>query len=82
MLQNCYSGCTVSLKCFTKIKDCYCRVIEILYFCGYNNQINQDNMAQYKRILLKLSGESLMGGKQYGIDEVRLNEYATQIKEL
>ena len=35
-------------------------------------------MAQYKRILLKLSGESLMGGKQYGIDEVRLNEYATQ----
>lgn len=39
-------------------------------------------MAQYKRILLKLSGESLMGGKQYGIDEVRLNEYATQIKEI
>ena len=37
-------------------------------------------MAQYKRILLKLSGESLMGGKQYGIDEVRLNEYAAQIK--
>ena len=35
-------------------------------------------MAQYKRILLKLSGESLMGGKQYGIDEVRLNEYAAQ----
>ena len=29
-------------------------------------------MAQYKRILLKLSGESLMGGKQYGIDEVPL----------
>ena len=40
------------------------------------------NMAQYKRILLKLSGESLMGGKQYGIDEVRLNEYAAQIKEI
>ena len=39
-------------------------------------------MAQYKRILLKLSGESLMGGKQYGIDEVRLNEYAAQIKEI
>ena len=36
----------------------------------------------YKRILLKLSGESLMGGKQYGIDEVRLNEYAAQIKEI
>jgi uridylate kinase len=39
-------------------------------------------MAKYKRILLKLSGESLMGGKQYGIDETRLNEYATQIKEI
>jgi len=39
-------------------------------------------MAKYKRILLKLSGESLMGGKQYGIDETRLNEYALQIKEI
>ena len=39
-------------------------------------------MAKYKRILLKLSGESLMGHKQYGIDEVRLGEYATQIKEI
>lgn len=37
---------------------------------------------QYKRILLKLSGESLMGAKQYGIDEVRLSEYAEQIKEI
>jgi len=39
-------------------------------------------MNKYKRILLKLSGESLMGNKQYGIDEVRLNEYAEQIKEI
>ena len=39
-------------------------------------------MAKYNRILLKLSGESLMGGKQYGIDEIRLSEYATQIKEI
>ena len=31
-------------------------------------------MAKYKRILLKLSGESLMGEKQYGIDEKRLAE--------
>ncbi|MFV0397484.1 MAG: UMP kinase [Bacteroidales bacterium] len=36
----------------------------------------------YKRILLKLSGESLMGEKQYGIDEVRLGDYALQIKEI
>jgi len=37
---------------------------------------------QYKRILLKLSGESLMGEKQYGIDENRLTDYAKQIKEI
>ncbi len=37
---------------------------------------------KYKRILLKLSGESLMGEQGYGIDTVRLNEYATQIKEI
>lgn len=39
-------------------------------------------MAKYKRILLKLSGESLMGSQQYGIDTARLNEYACQIKEV
>lgn len=37
---------------------------------------------KYKRILLKLSGESLMGDKQFGIDNVRLNSYAIQIKEI
>ncbi len=37
---------------------------------------------KYKRILLKLSGESLMGEKQYGIDEKRLHEYVEQIKEV
>lgn len=37
---------------------------------------------KYKRILLKLSGESLMGDKQFGIDNVRLNSYAVQIKEI
>ncbi len=36
----------------------------------------------YKRILLKLSGESLMGEKQYGIDENRLTAYASQIAEI
>lgn len=36
----------------------------------------------YKRILLKLSGESLMGNKQFGIDNERLAEYAKQIKEV
>ncbi|WP_019670684.1 UMP kinase [Eudoraea adriatica] len=36
----------------------------------------------YKRILLKLSGEALMGNKQYGIDAARLAEYAQEIKEV
>ncbi|WP_299678129.1 UMP kinase [uncultured Dokdonia sp.] len=36
----------------------------------------------YKRILLKLSGESLMGDRQYGIDPKRLSEYATDIKKV
>ena len=35
---------------------------------------------QYKRILLKLSGEALMGQRQYGIDPERLAEYAKEIK--
>lgn len=35
---------------------------------------------QYKRILLKLSGEALMGNRQYGIDPQRLAEYAEEIK--
>ena len=37
---------------------------------------------KYKRILLKLSGEALMGNQNHGIDPVRLNEYATDIKEI
>jgi len=37
---------------------------------------------QYKRILLKLSGEALMGNRQYGIDPDRLQDYAREIKEI
>jgi len=37
---------------------------------------------QYKRILLKLSGEALMGKRQYGIDPDRLAEYADEIKSV
>ena len=39
-------------------------------------------MARFKRILLKLSGESLMGKQGYGIDPERLEDYARQIKEI
>ncbi len=37
---------------------------------------------KYKRILLKLSGEALMGNRQYGIDPDRLAEYAMDIKSI
>jgi len=37
---------------------------------------------KYKRILLKLSGEALMGDKQYGIDTEKLNEYSQEIKKV
>jgi uridylate kinase len=37
---------------------------------------------KYKRVLLKLSGEALMGNRQYGIDNDRLKEYAKEIKKV
>lgn len=37
---------------------------------------------KYKRILLKLSGEALMGERQYGIDPKRLKEYAIEVKQV
>lgn len=40
-----------------------------------------DMRTKYKRVLLKLSGESLMGHQGYGIDPTRLADYARQIKE-
>ncbi len=39
-------------------------------------------LMKYKRILLKLSGEALMGENQYGIDPQRLSEYAQEIKKI
>jgi uridylate kinase len=54
-----------------------------MYFCNslqkHNPKVHFNTM-QYKRILLKLSGESLMGNRQYGIDPDRLAEYAQEIK--
>ncbi len=37
---------------------------------------------KYHRILLKLSGEALLGDKEFGIDHTRLTEYAKQVKEV
>ncbi|MCP4883474.1 MAG: uridine monophosphate kinase, partial [Flavobacteriales bacterium] len=37
---------------------------------------------KYKRILLKLSGEALMGDRNYGIDPNRLADYANEVKNI
>ncbi|MCB0429620.1 MAG: UMP kinase [Flavobacteriales bacterium] len=37
---------------------------------------------KYKRVLLKLSGEALMGQKSFGIDNTRLNQYASEIRSV
>ena len=39
-------------------------------------------MIKYKRVLLKLSGEALMGTAQYGITADMLQHYSLQIKEI
>jgi uridylate kinase len=44
--------------------------------------LNNTTHMKYKRILLKLSGEALMGDRQYGIDPARLAEYAAEIKQI
>lgn len=49
---------------------------------NFNSKTQTTNKMQYKRILLKLSGEALMGERQYGIDPKRLNEYAKEIKQV
>ena len=46
------------------------------------NFVELFKIMHYKRILLKLSGEALMGDRQYGIDPNRLKEYAKEIKEV
>jgi len=42
----------------------------------------KSSMAPYKRVLLKLSGESLMGDQSYGIHPQRLSHYASEIKSI
>lgn len=53
-------------------------MLSALFFC-----LNLPSMkTRYKRVLLKLSGESLMGSMSYGIDADMLSVYARQIQEL
>lgn len=42
---------------------------------------SKNNIMKYKRILLKLSGESLMGEQEYGISPEMLSQYASEIKQ-
>ncbi len=51
-------------------------------FCLQENEHLIIYKMKYKRILLKLSGEALMGERQYGIDPDRLSEYAQDIKTI
>ena len=64
---------------------CQLKYIFALKFAPINKngkkRKNINTMTKFKRILLKLSGESLMGEQGYGIDVKRLNEYAAQIKD-
>jgi len=55
--------------------------IEIVYTFT-NEPANSTSKMKYKRILLKLSGEALMGDKQFGIDPQRVLEYAEQVAEI
>ena len=48
-----------------------------MYICA-----TSDTIMTYKRILLKLSGEALMGNRNYGIDPDRLSDYAKEIKQI
>ena len=47
-----------------------------------NEESNESNPLSYKRILLKLSGESLMGRTGYGIDEEVLQRYAREVRSV
>ncbi len=47
-----------------------------------NNKMMMDNIIKYKRVLLKLSGESLVGDNSFGIDATQLRHYAGEIKSL
>lgn len=76
---------TIKKKPFP-IVICQLRYIFALKFAPVNKKTEKSEkhlhtMTKFKRILLKLSGESLMGEQGYGIDVKRLNEYAAQIKD-
>lgn len=54
----------------------------IRFFLCIHLRIEEEGMIKFRRVLLKLSGESLMGEQQFGIDPAMLQYYAKQIKVL
>lgn len=54
----------------------------IRFFLCIHLRIEEKGMIKFRRVLLKLSGESLMGEQQFGIDPAMLQYYAKQIKVL
>jgi uridylate kinase len=54
------------------------------FFACFTAQFNKSNSTnmKYKRILLKISGESLMGDRQFGIDPRVLEQYSNEIKKV
>ena len=51
-------------------------------YCKKTNLFYTKSKMKYSRILLKLSGEALMGEKNYGIDSNRLEQYAQEIRKI
>jgi uridylate kinase len=58
------------------------QVTPIFFYIYTCIQITNTMALQYKRILLKLSGEALMGNKKSGLDELVLASYASQVKDI
>jgi uridylate kinase len=60
------------------------RIWRAPFFLGYllSSNLFHGMLPKYKRILLKLSGESLMGDKNFGLDPVVLTQYAKEIKAI
>jgi uridylate kinase len=68
----------------SSVFDKHCAIIHTFYF-AYKNLSSQKikgMLPKYKRVLLKLSGESLMGDKSYGLDPKVLSGYAQEIKQI
>ena len=47
-----------------------------------NETSNVKSVIPYKRVMLKMSGEVLMGGKEYGLDPDTVHRVACDIKEV